>query len=140
MNVLRVDHTAIVVRDLDEALARYRRFYGVEPSQRAKAPFQPIEVAFLPIGDTFLELVQPTDATSGVARFLERHGEGLHHIGLQVSDIRRELRQLADEGAELIDREPRPGVHGLIAFVHPRSSHGVLLELVEKVGDHLIQG
>jgi methylmalonyl-CoA epimerase len=140
VNVLRVDHTAIVVRDLDEATERYPRLYGVEPSVRARVPQQPIEVAFLPVGDTWLELVQPTDATSGVARFLERRGEGLHHVGLQVEDIRRELRQLADEGVELIDTEPRPGVHGLIAFVHPRSSHGVLVELVERVGDQLIQG
>jgi methylmalonyl-CoA epimerase len=131
MNLLRVDHTAIVVRDMDTALARYAHLYGLSPSQRATAQDQGVEVAFLPIGDTQLELIQPLDSTSGVARYLAKHGEGLHHIGILVQDIHQELQRLAEEGVELIDREPRRGIHGLIAFVHPRSSGGVLIELVQ---------
>lgn len=139
MNLLRIDHTAIAVRDMDEALARYRHIYGLEPSERTAVPDQRVEVAFLPLSDTQLELVQPTDSQSGVARFLDKHGEGLHHVGILVEDIRRELGQLADEGVELIDQEPRRGPHGLIAFVHPRGTGGVLVELVERIGDSYLQ-
>lgn len=131
MNVLRVDHTAIVVRDMDEALQRYRQLYGIAPSERSVVTSQRVEVAFLPVGDTQLELVQPLDADSGVGRYLEQRGEGLHHIGLLVEDIQRELSELAAAETELIDREPRRGVHGLRAFVHPRATGGVLIELVQ---------
>lgn len=131
MNLLRIDHTGIAVRDMDEALARYKRIYGLEPSERVSVPDQHVEVAFLPLSDTRLELVQPTDTQSGVARFLEKRGEGLHHVGILVEDIHRELQRLAGEEVDLIDREPRPGPHGLVAFIHPRASLGVLVELVE---------
>jgi methylmalonyl-CoA/ethylmalonyl-CoA epimerase len=133
MTALRVDHTAIVVRDINEAISRYRRLYGVEPSERGPAPGQHVEVAFLRLGDTQLELLQPTDAGSGVARFLEQRGEALHHVGFLVDDIRAELGRLAAQGVELIDKEPRQGFHGWIAFVHPRGTGGVLIELVEQV-------
>lgn len=131
MTVERVDHTAIAVQDLDEALKRYHRLLGLRVASRDRVPDQKVEIAFLAGGDTLLELITPTDADSGVARFLERRGEGLHHVGLLVDDIRRELQRLAEEGVELIDHEPRRSVHGLIAFVHPRGTGGVLLELVQ---------
>jgi len=137
VTLLRVDHTAIVVRDLDEALARYRRIFGLEAFERTAAPDQGVEVAFLRLGNTQLELIQPLDSTSGVARFLERRGEGLHHIGVLVEDLRSELRQLQDQGVELLDGEPRRGVHGHIAFIHPRGMGGVLVELVEHSVDEL---
>lgn len=139
MNLLRVDHTAIVVGDMDEALGRYRHLWGVEPSVRAPVPEQGVEIAFLPVGDTQLELICPVDASTGVAKFLERHGESLHHIGIEVEDIRAELRSLDVQGVQLIDREPRRGVHGLIAFVHPRGTGGVLIELVENAHDDWLQ-
>ena len=139
MNVLRLDHTAVVVPDMDEALARYGRLYGVEPSERTRVPGQHVEVAFLSFAGTQLELVQPLDPDSGVARFLERHGESLHHIGFLVEDISAELRELASAGVELIDPEPRRGVHGLIAFVHPRGTGGVLVELVEHRDEEALQ-
>lgn len=131
MDVERIDHTAIVVRDLDEAIARYRSLLGIEPGARGVVEDQHIALAFLSIGDTQLELIQPTDEDSGVARFLARRGESLHHIAVRVPDIRAALAKLTDQGVELIDREPRPGFHGQIAFVHPRALDGVLLELVE---------
>jgi methylmalonyl-CoA/ethylmalonyl-CoA epimerase len=131
MNLRRIDHTAIAVHDLDEAIGRYRRLFHVLPSERAEVADQRIAVAFLPLGNSQIELISPTDSESGVARFLERRGEGLHHIAFAVDDIHLELDRLSSEGVELIDREPRWGIHGLIAFVHPRGTGGVLVELVE---------
>jgi len=131
VNGRRIDHTAIVVADLDEALPRYRRLFGIEPGLRQAVPDQGVEIAFLPIGDTQLELVQPTSEDSGVARFLARRGEGLHHIAVEVEDIAAELDRLDAAGIPLIDRQPRRGVHGRIAFVRPEALGGVLLELVE---------
>lgn len=139
MNLIRIDHTGIAVRDMDEALERYKRIYGLDASERVTVPDQHVAVAFLPLSDTQLELVQPTDGQSGVARFLEKHGEGLHHIAFLVEDIRRELRRLQEEGVELIDREPRKGPHGLVAFIHPRGTGGVLTELVEHTGARFLQ-
>ncbi len=139
MNLLRIDHTGIAVRDLDAALERYKRVYGLEPSERVSVPDQGVEVAFLPISDTKLELVQPIDSRSPVARFLDKRGEGLHHVAILVEDIHRELARLADEGIELVDRQPRHGAHGLVAFVHPRETGGVLVELVEQTQDQVLQ-
>lgn len=139
MNLLRIDHTAIVVSDMNEALRRYGGVWGLEPSIRTEVRDQQVEIAFLPVGDTQLELISPLDADSGVARFLERHGESLHHIGIAVDDIRAELQTLSESGIELIDREPRKGVHGLIAFVHPRGNGGILIELVQNTHDAWLQ-
>jgi methylmalonyl-CoA/ethylmalonyl-CoA epimerase len=131
MTMNRIDHTAIVVRDLDEAIPRHEQLYGVKCRERHIVPEQGVEVAFLPIGDTQLELIAPLDSSSGVARFLETHGEGLHHIAVLVDDIRAELARLQAQGVRLIDTEPRANFHGLIAFVHPKGTGGVLLELVQ---------
>ncbi len=139
MNLLRVDHTAIVVADMDDALARYGRIWGLEPNIRTEIRDQRVEIAFLPVGDTQLELIRPLDADSGVARFLDRHGESLHHIGIAVDDVRAELEALSKDGVPLIDHQPRRGVHGLIAFVHPRGSGGVLIELVQNTHDAWLQ-
>jgi methylmalonyl-CoA/ethylmalonyl-CoA epimerase len=139
MTVLRIDHTAIAVRDLDDALQRYRRFYGLEAIERLTVPDQQVEVAFLSPGDSQLELICPLDPASGIARFLDRQGEGLHHVGFLVDDLAAELERLTEEGAQLIDRQPRLGVHGLIAFVHPRSTGGVLVELIERIENQTLQ-
>lgn len=139
MNALRVDHTAIVVRDMDEAIERYQRLYGVQVRDRTHVPEQGVEVAFLALGNTQLELVCPMAGASGVARFLKKRGESLHHIGLLVGDIREELRELAGAGVALIDAEPRKGVHGWIAFVQPRETGGILVELVERCADGTLQ-
>jgi methylmalonyl-CoA/ethylmalonyl-CoA epimerase len=131
MNLERLDHTAIAVRDLDEALARYAAVFGLEPSDRQRVDDQGVEVAFLGLEGSQIELICPTTSGSGVARFLDRHGEALHHIAFAVTDLDSELERLAAQGVELIDRAPRPGVHGWVAFVHPRGTGGVLVELVE---------
>jgi methylmalonyl-CoA/ethylmalonyl-CoA epimerase len=132
VTVGRVDHTAIVVRDLDEAMERYRALWGVEAADRGVVPGQHVEVAFLRLGDTQIELIRPTSGDSGVARFLERHGEGLHHVAITVPDLKAELARLEQQGVELIDRQPRAGLHGQVAFVHPKSTGGVLVELIEE--------
>ncbi len=131
MNLRRLDHTAVAVRDLDEAVTRYEGLLCGRAGERIVMADQGVEVAFVSIGDTQLELVQPLDPTSGVARFLDSRGEGLHHVGVAVDDLVAELRRLEADGVRLIDRVPRPGVHGLIAFIHPHSTGGVLVELVQ---------
>ena len=93
-----------------------------------------VTIAFLPIGESKIELVMPTDASTGVARFLESRGEGFHHLCLEVDDVDAELRRLAGEGIELIDQTARKGAEGPVAFIHPRSCHGVLVELIEATG------
>jgi methylmalonyl-CoA/ethylmalonyl-CoA epimerase len=93
-----------------------------------------VRIAFLGVGESKVELVEPTDHTTGVARFLESRGEGFHHVCYEVADLAATLRQLGAEGVELIDRAPRRGAEGPVAFLHPRSCHGVLVELIEAPG------
>jgi len=127
-----MDHIAVVVRDLDKALSFYRDALGLDVIERREVPEEQVEVASLSMGYASIELVQPLDAESGVARFLEKRGEGLHHICLTVDDITGALEQLRNAGADLITDEPRVGSDGRrYAFIHPKSAHGVLLELYE---------
>ena len=134
-----IHHVAIVVRSIDEALPRYRSLFGLEPegepfvfeSQRVRLCF----VATGPAPAARIELVEPIDGDSGVARFLSARGEGLHHVCLQTDDLPRALDERAARAAELSDREPRAGAHGDVAFVHPRALNGVLWELLSIDGD-----
>ena len=126
----RVDHTAIVVSDMDEALSRWQALTGIHVETRELVSHQRVEISMLTAGDTRIELIRPTDDESGVARFLAKRGESLHHVAFEVHDIRGALASLRTAGYELIDSQPRPGAHGLIAFIHPRSTGGVLVELV----------
>ncbi len=135
MKPKRVDHIAVAVRDLGAALAFFRDRLGLEVEHVATVEQDRVRVAFLPVGETHLELLEPLDGEGPIARFLERRGEGLHHICLEVDNIRAALEELGAAGVELIDREPRPGAEGLVAFIHPKSSRGVLLELVQKPGE-----
>lgn len=128
----RVDHIAIVVRDLKAALAVYEGALGLTCSHTEKVPEQEVTVAFLPTGDSEIELLEPTGTDSGVARFLEQRGEGMHHICLEVDDIEATLADLAARGVPLIDKTPKQGVYGRVAFIHPRGAHGVLIELMER--------
>ena len=128
----KIDHIGIVVRSIEEALKVYRDALGLPLAHVQEVPEQKVKIAFLPIGDCEIELVEPTAADSGVARFLEKRGEGLHHICFEVEDIEAALRDLAAKGVRLIDRQPRQGAIGRVAFLHPKSAHGVLIELVEK--------
>lgn len=124
-------HVGIVVRDLTAAVERYRMLGFGEPELFEMAE-QGVRVAAFTAGPGYLELLSPTEADSGVARYLESRGEGIHHVAYGVPDLEAELLRLADAGLELIDHTPRIGAHGWrIAFIHPRSCHGVLTELVE---------
>ncbi len=131
-NVLRVDHLAIVVEDLDRALAFWRDALGLTLAKTETLPEQEAEIAFLPLGGSQVELVRPTDTESGTARFLARRGPGLHHVSFEVTDLPAMLRQLKARGVRLINEQPVPGAGGSqVAFVHPESTGGVLLELCQ---------
>ena len=129
-----VDHVGIAVRDLDRACDQYRALLGAEVAGREVVAGQGVEVAFLKLpGETRLELITPIDESSGVARFLEKRGEGMHHICVLVEDLDAALEALAGEEVPLVDTTPRIGAEGSrIAFLHPAALGGVLLELKEK--------
>ncbi len=132
MNVTRLHHVAYVVHDLEAALPVFTERYGLPVTIRELMPEQGVEAVMLGAGEGAVELIAPTDPESGVARYLDKRGEGLHHIALEVDDLPAALEQLRAEGAELIDQEPRVGLGGhLIAFVHPKSGFGALMELVQ---------
>lgn len=130
----RIHHVALVVRDLDQALGFYRDTLGLPVELVLPVPQDRVRIGFLPVGESKMELVEPTDDTSGVARFLASRGEGFHHVCFEVPDISAALDLLAAGGVELIDRVPRAGADGPVAFIHPRGAHGVLVELVEAPG------
>ena len=130
----RVHHVAVVVRDLDGALAFYRDRLGLPVELVLPIESDGVRIAFHPVGESKVELVEPADPSTGVARFLESKGEGFHHVCFEVADLAAELERLAAEGIELIDRAPRKGAEGPVAFIHPRSGHGVLVELIEAPG------
>ncbi len=126
-----VHHVGIAVRELRPAIERYT-LLGLALDYTETVTAAGVRVAFLKAGDTHVELVEPLQPDGNVARFLDKRGEGLHHIAFSTTDIVAELRRLEDQGFELIDRAPRPGARNrLVAFVHPRSAHGVLVELVQ---------
>ena len=130
----RVHHVAVVVRDLDAALAFYRDALRLELDVVMPIDSDGVKIGFLPVGESSIELVQPTRDDTGVARFLANKGEGFHHLCLEVEDLAAELNRLAGLGIELIDSAPRRGAEGPVAFIHPRSCHGVLVELIEAPG------
>jgi methylmalonyl-CoA/ethylmalonyl-CoA epimerase len=130
--VKRIDHVAIVVDDIDEALTFWRDALGLELGRVEDVPEQHSVVAFLPTQEAEIELVKPTDSESGVARFLKRRGPGVHHICFEVDDLDDCLATLQGRGLQLINPEPIVGPGGKrIAFIHPSSAHGVLVELYE---------
>jgi methylmalonyl-CoA/ethylmalonyl-CoA epimerase len=127
-----IDHVAIAVRDLDATLADLRLQYGVEPISREVVESQGVEEAMIAIGGSHLQILQPLRPDSPVGRFLDKRGEGLHHIAFAVPDVEAALDHLADTGTRLVDNKPRVGGGGhRIAFVHPAALAGTLVELVE---------
>jgi methylmalonyl-CoA epimerase len=130
----RIHHVALVVRDLETALGLYRDRLGLPLELVLPIESDGVRIAFLGVGESKIELVEPTDPSTGVARFLESRGEGFHHVCLEVADLAAELRRLASDGVELIDAAPRRGAEGPVAFIHPRACHGVLVELIEAPG------
>lgn len=128
----QIDHIGIVVHNIDESLKTYCDQLGFRLLERVMIPEQLVEAAFLDAGNGTIELIAPTDSTSGTARYLQNRGEGTHHICFSVDDIEAALAELREQGVRLIDETPRQGVHGLVAFVHPKATHGTMIELLEK--------
>ena len=127
----RIHHVAIVVRSVDESLRLYRDILGLHVETVMEIPYDRVRIAFLQVGESKVELVEPLDDTTGVARFLSAKGEGFHHVCFEVADLAEELTRLAIDGLELIDTAPRKGAEGPVGFIHPRSCQGVLVELIE---------
>jgi len=130
----RVHHVALIVRDIDESLVFWRDMLGLPVDAVMHMEHDRSTIAFLPVGESKVELVMPTDDTTGVARFLANKGEGFHHVCFEVDDLAETLTRLSMDGIELIDSAPRKGGEGPVAFLHPKSCHGVLVELIEAPG------
>jgi methylmalonyl-CoA epimerase len=132
--IKRIDHIGIAVKNIDEALKVYSGALGLQLTQTDKEEGQKSIVAFLPAGESEVELVEPIGEDGPVARFLQKRGEGIHHICFEVDDIQATLAQLKAQGVQLIDQEPYIGTGGKkIAFIHPKGAHGVLIELYQMV-------
>jgi methylmalonyl-CoA/ethylmalonyl-CoA epimerase len=130
-SVGKVHHVALIVRSIEEASRFWRESLGLELEEIQEIPGDRVRIAFLPVGESKVELLEPTDDTTGVARFLATRGEGFHHVCFEVPNLAETLLRLEIDGLELIDSAPRRGAEGPVAFIHPRSCHGVLVELIE---------
>lgn len=132
MLLTEIDHVAIAVRDLEAAVDYHRRAFGAGVAHRESVERDGVEEALLAVADSYIQLISPTRPDSPVARFLERRGEGLHHVGYRVADCAAALAAVVAAGATPLDSQPRPGSRGTtIAFVHPKGSFGTLIELVQ---------
>src|SRR5437764_14965047 len=132
----RIDHVAIIVRNIEQALVFYRDTLGITPSEIKEVPTEQVRIAFLPMGGpggSEIELIEPTTPNSSLTRFLEKRGEGLHHICLEVADIDAALAEMQEKGVPVLDKQPRVAAAGRAIFIHPKAAHGVLLELIERV-------
>ena len=126
-----IDHVGVAVKDIEAVLAFFNRVFDVPDAEIVLMEDQGVRATLIEVGQTRLELLEPTGPESGVGRFIERRGEGLHHLAFNVTDISGKLQTLQTLGVDLIDQTPREGLSGTIAFVHPRSVFGILTELVE---------
>ena len=126
-----IDHVGVAVKNIDTALAFFKKVFDVSDADIELMEDQGVRACLIEVGQTRLELLEPTGPESGVGRFIERRGEGLHHLAFNVTDISGKLQTLQTLGVDLIDQTPREGLSGTIAFVHPRSVFGILTELVE---------
>jgi len=126
-----LNHVCIAVKDIQESLKLYQALFDIGQAEIEDLPDQGVKASLIAVGGSQLEFIQPTDSSGGVARFIERHGEGLHHICFEVDNLQEKLVALAANGVELIDKAPRQGLSGMIAFLHPRSTGGTLIELVD---------
>lgn len=128
----KVEHIALAVADLEAAIAHYADVWGLEVEHRERVEDQGVEEAMLPIGESYLQLLGPTGPDTTVGKFIERRGEGLHHIAYEVDDLEGALEELKQKGVPLIDEKPRLGGRGhMVAFAHPKGNHGLLVELIQ---------
>ena len=131
----RIDHVAIIVRNIEQALVFYRDTLGIMPSEIKEVPTEQVRIAFLPMGGpggSEIELIEPTTLDSSLTKLLDKRGEGLHHICLEVDDIYVALAEMQEKGAPILDKQPRVAAEGRAIFIHPKAANGVLLELLEK--------
>jgi methylmalonyl-CoA epimerase len=131
----RIDHVAIIVRNIESALGFYHDTLGIEPGEIKEVPTEQVRIAFLPMGGpngSEIELIEPTTPDSSLSKFLEKRGEGLHHICLEVDDIDVALAEMQGKGTPVLDQQPRIAAEGRAIFVHPKAANGVLLELIQK--------
>jgi len=139
--IKNIDHLGIAVRSLDEAISYYEQALGLSCSGREEVPSQKVRTAFFTAGDVHLELLEPTSADSPIARFLEKHGEGLHHVAFATDDIMGQLQKASKAGCRLLQETPLEGAGGkLTAFLHPKSTHGVLTEFCSMKTRHDTEG
>jgi methylmalonyl-CoA epimerase len=131
--IKKIHHVAIAVNSIDEAAAIFDELFGLKLGHTETLPEQGVKAALIPVGDTEIEFLEPIDPQGGVAKFIERKGEGIHHICFEVDDVDKELSSLAAKGVALIDKQGRKGLAGRIGFLHPKSAKGVLIELAQKV-------
>jgi methylmalonyl-CoA epimerase len=130
-----IDHVAIAVHDLDAAISWYERAFGATVEHREMVESDGVAEALLRVADSYIQLLMPTREDSPVAKYLERKGEGLHHVGYRVDDCAKALESVKAAGGRVIDEAPRPGSRGtMVAFVHPKTSFGTLIELVQEPG------
>lgn len=130
---MQLDHIAIAVESIDKAIEIYSHVYGLEPDHIERIDSEHVLEAMIPLGETHIQLLEATDTDSTVSKFIERRGPGLHHIALLVEDIEAAIARIKAEGGEVLDEKPRPGASGSqVAFVHPHTTAGVLVELVQR--------
>ena len=127
-----LNHVCIAVKDIDETIRFYRDVFGVEESEVVDIEDQAVRATLIRVGGSQLEFIEPTDPSGGVAKFIQRRGEGVHHLCFEVEDLAGTLRRLDERGIAVIDREPREGLSGTIGFIHPKATRGVLIELVDQ--------
>ncbi|MHB9012055.1 MAG: methylmalonyl-CoA epimerase [Ignavibacteriaceae bacterium] len=133
MHVNRIEHIAIAVKNLDESIKFYESIFGLKCYLIEKVEDQKVRTAFFKAGETKIELLETTDPQGAIGKFIEKHGEGIHHIAFAVDDVDLSLKEIESKGIKLIDKKPRPGAESFdIAFLHPKSTLGVLTELCQK--------
>lgn len=134
MKIKRIAHLGVAVKDLDEALKFFTE--GLPLEMTHTEDYQGMRIAFIPVGDSSIELIQDVSGTSAIRKYLDKNGEGIHHIAFEVDDIHQAVAELKEKGVRLIDERPREGAHGMsIAFMHPKATHGILMELVQPTAD-----
>jgi len=135
-HLLKIEHIGIAVKDLSKAEEVYSALLGVKPYKREAVEREGVITSFLRSGPNKIELLESTREDGPIAKFIDKRGEGIHHIAFEVADIRVEMKRLSEEGFQLLSEEPKPGADGKwVAFIHPKSSHGVLIELCQRMED-----
>jgi len=135
--IQKISHIGIAVKNIDEVLPYYEKSLGMKCTAREEVASQKVKVAFFPVGDTRIELLEPTSPESPIAKFLEQKGEGIHHIAFDTDNIEDQLKNAKESGVRLINETPIPGAHGMqVAFLHPKSTFGVLTELCAEPKHH----